>query len=86
MNRALVHHAQYAGPEAPPQTVAAGQIVHYVNVLGVVRPAIVVRVMDDASVNLRVFTDLNDAGDAYASLVPYDEANGPHSWHWPPKG
>ncbi|MDE3097338.1 MAG: hypothetical protein KGK07_15225 [Chloroflexota bacterium] len=73
---------------------------------GMVRPAIVVRVWGDGisdkpaapvadpdhgSVQLQVFTDCSNDGDAcaagvmWATSVHYDESGAPGTWHWPPR-
>ena len=65
---------------------SAGRIVLYVNEEGVVHPAIVVRLLNDNAVNLRVFTDAEDATNDHASSVPFDESQKPNTWHWPPRG
>lgn len=88
------------------QKPSVGRIVHYV--IGVpiasnpfkpttpsVRPAIVVKLNDEGTVNLSIFTDASDAVQfndpalfmpvICRSYVPHDPEKRSGTWHWPPR-
>jgi hypothetical protein len=80
-----------------PETVqlpTIGRIVNYVMAVGVIRPMMIVRVMDadNGVINGQIFRD--GAGDdrydarglanlKWVSGVRYDASKVPGSWHWP---
>ena len=49
--------------------------------VGDVYPAMVVRLHGGTSVNLKVFLDGTDT--LWATSVPFSDAKGPRTWHWP---
>ncbi len=74
------------------QVVTVGRIVHYVLPgKGAIRPAIVVQVWPDGSVNLQVFTDgVNDgahhaSGLHWATSAHQSDTHEYGTWHWPPR-
>lgn len=71
------------------QYLGIGRIVHYVLAEGVIRPAIVVSVLTDATaifVDLHVFTKWTDPPlVAPPEAIPYDEAGAVGTWQWPPR-
>ena len=80
---------------AAQQTPSIGRIVHYVMPdgpnQGESRPAMVVRVWSDTTVNLQVFTDGTADGGAYsgglvkaASVEFSEDVSQLGTWHWPP--
>lgn len=77
----------------PTEGLIEGRIVHYVLEdgphAGESRPAIVVKVwdMETGTVNLNVFTDGENDGDArtWVTSVLYSGEHEPRTWHWIPK-
>lgn len=72
--------------ENPKFLVTIGNMAHFVTEENVHLPAIVVKVWDDAVVNLTVFIDHeNYTGDpSFArTKVPYSEEGAKNSWHFP---
>lgn len=77
----------------PEQTPSIGRVVHFVLDDGQHRPAFIVRVWSESTVNLLVFTDSDPEAQFNDRLpqvmwktsvvhAPADE-NKPFSWHWP---
>jgi len=64
------------------QTVISGhQETGNTVMVGDIYPAMIVRIFGGTTINVKVMLDGTDT--YWATSVPYSDAKGPRTWHWP---
>jgi hypothetical protein len=64
------------------QTVTVSRMLHYIMPGGEHRPAVVVKVNDDGTVNLQVFTDVSDQQNNIMWKGSVTQGAEVGQWHW----